>query len=68
MDVIESKAQTQSPQFAENKERISALVKELKLRLASVREGGGPDRVELHLSRGKMLVRDRFLAMVTPPI
>ena len=56
MDVIESKVQTQSPQFAENRERISALVDELKGRLLSVREGGGPERVELHRSRGKMLV------------
>ena len=60
MDVIESQAQTESPQFAENRERISALVKELKGRLLSVREGGGPERVELHRSRGKMLVRDRI--------
>ena len=64
MDVIESKTQTQSPQFAENRERISALVKELKGRLLSVREGGGPERVELHRSRGKMLVRDRIEALL----
>ena len=64
MDVIESKIQTQSPQFAENRERISVLVMELKTRLASVREGGGPDRVELHRSRGKMMVRDRIEALL----
>ena len=64
MDVIESKVQTQSPQFAENRERISALVEELKGRLLSVREGGGPERVELHRSRGKMLVRDRIEALL----
>ena len=52
MDVIESKIQTQSPQFAEHCERISALVMELKTRLASVREGGGSERLELHRSRG----------------
>jgi len=64
MDVIESKIQTQSPQFAENRERISALVEELKGRLSSVREGGGPERVELHRSRGKMMVRDRIEALL----
>ena len=60
MDVIESNIQTRIPQFTENHERISALVKELKSRLSSVREGGGPDRIKLHRSRGKMMVRDRI--------
>jgi len=64
MDVIESKAQTQSSQFVENREQISALVGELKGRLLSVRKGGGPERVELHRSRGKMMVRDRIEALL----
>ncbi len=64
MDVIESTAQTQSPQFAENRECMAALVAELKERMASVREGGGAERTELHRSRGKMLVRDRIEALL----
>ncbi|MCH7714407.1 MAG: methylcrotonoyl-CoA carboxylase, partial [Chloroflexi bacterium] len=66
MDLIESSVQTQSPQFAENRERMAALVAELKDRLSSVREGGGPERVELHRSRGKMLVRDRIETLLDP--
>ena len=64
MDVIESGVQTQSAQFVENRERMAALVSELKDRLSSVREGGSPERAELHRSRGKMLVRDRIEALL----
>lgn len=64
MDVIESRVQTRSPQFAENQKRMAALVEELKDRLSSVHQGGGPERVELHRSRGKMLVRDRIDALI----
>ena len=64
MDVIESNIQIQTPQFTENHERISTLVKELKARLLSVRKGGGPARIELHRSRGKMMVRDRIESLV----
>ena len=64
MDVIESRAQTQSPQFAENRKSMAAVVSELKDRLTSVRQGGSPERVELHRSRGKMLVRDRIEALL----
>ncbi|MDP6132787.1 MAG: carboxyl transferase domain-containing protein [Dehalococcoidia bacterium] len=64
MDVIESRAQPQSPQFAENRKSMAAVVAELKDRLSAVREGGSPQRAELHRGRGKMLVRDRIEALL----
>ena len=60
MDVIESRARIQSPQFAENRKSMAAAVAELRERLLSVRKGGSPQRAELHRSRGKMLVRERI--------
>ena len=64
MDVIESSVQTQSLQFTENRKSMAAVVAELKDRLSLVREGGSPQRAELHRSRGKMLVRDRIEALL----
>ena len=64
MDVIESRAQPESPQFSENQERMAALVAELRQRLGEVHQGGGAKRVELHRSRGKLLARERIEALL----
>jgi acetyl-CoA carboxylase carboxyltransferase component len=45
---------------------MEELVAELRERTAGVAEGGGPDAVERHRSRGKMLARERIDALLDP--
>ena len=60
MDVIESRVQTTTAQFADNRKRMDALVEQLKERLTLVRSGGESPAKELHIQRGKLLARDRI--------
>ena len=45
---------------------MEELVTELRERTAAVAEGGGPEAVERHRSRGKMLARERIDALLDP--
>jgi acetyl-CoA carboxylase carboxyltransferase component len=60
MDVLASQIRTDSPEFAANRDRMIALVTELRERLARVREGGGAKYVERHRQLGKLPVRERI--------
>ena len=64
MEAIESNIRTGDREFLENQARMEVLVKDLKERLAQVRQGGGERSVELHRSRGKLLARERIEALV----
>jgi acetyl-CoA carboxylase carboxyltransferase component len=57
---IESKVDTKSPAFQENRDRMRGLVDEFKARLAKVQEGGPESQRERHRRRGKLLVRERL--------
>ena len=57
---MESRVQTTTVQFADNRKRMGALVERLRERLALVRSGGESPAKELHRERGKLLVRDRI--------
>jgi acetyl-CoA carboxylase carboxyltransferase component len=57
---IESKVDAQSSEFRQNLEQMSRAVAEYRERLAKVREGGPPKARDLHVSRGKLLVRQRL--------
>jgi acetyl-CoA carboxylase carboxyltransferase component len=63
---IESKVDPKSPEFAENRDRMLALVDEFKERLAAAREGGPPHQRERHKERGKLLVRERLEKLFDP--
>jgi acetyl-CoA carboxylase carboxyltransferase component len=60
MDPLESHIDTQSQQYRENHERMTALVAELRERTAQARQGGGPRYVERHREQGKLPVRERI--------
>jgi acetyl-CoA carboxylase carboxyltransferase component len=60
MDPLESHIDTESEQYRENQERMSALVAELRDRTAVARQGGGPRYVERHREQGKVPVRERI--------
>jgi len=64
MELLESRVQPSDPAFQANRQRLEALVAELRERGAAVRQGGGPAAVERHVSRGKLFVRDRIERLI----
>jgi len=57
---IESKIDTQSPEYRQNYDQMTRVIAEYRERLAKVHEGGPPKSRDLHKSRGKLLVRERL--------
>ena len=57
---IESKIDTNSKEFQENKAAMEQTVSQLKERIELIKQGGPARAREVHTSRGKMLVRDRL--------
>jgi len=63
---IESRVDTKSPAFQENRERMLGLVGEFRERLAEVQKGGPEPQRERHHKRGKLLVRERLERLFDP--
>jgi 3-methylcrotonyl-CoA carboxylase beta subunit len=63
-DVLTSKADPSSEQFAANDTAHRELVADLRAKLAEAARGGGERAGERHVSRGKLLPRDRIDALV----
>jgi len=59
MDVLETDIGHADPAFVANRERMTALVAELRERMAAARLGGGERYLERHREQGKLPVRDR---------
>src|SRR5688572_14011278 len=64
MDVLASHLKTDTPEFAANRARMTALVAEMRERHARVQEGGGPRYLERHRQLGKLPVRDRIAQLL----
>jgi acetyl-CoA carboxylase carboxyltransferase component len=64
--ILDTRIDRETADFQANRERMESLVTELRERTASVAEGGGPEAVERHRSRGKMLARERIDALLDP--
>jgi 3-methylcrotonyl-CoA carboxylase beta subunit/propionyl-CoA carboxylase len=64
MDVLVSHLKTDTPEFAANRTRMTALVAELRERHARVQQGGGPRYLERHRQLGKLPVRDRIAQLL----
>jgi len=60
MQIIASRIRTDSPEFKANQERMTALVAELRDRLAQAREGGGARYLQRHREQGKLPARERI--------
>ncbi|KAJ1917318.1 Methylcrotonoyl-CoA carboxylase beta chain, mitochondrial [Mycoemilia scoparia] len=58
--VIPNTVNTRSKEFKENAENMNELIKELDKDISKVLEGGGEKPREKHVSRGKLLPRDRI--------
>src|ERR687888_1813861 len=66
MPRLESHVDPSSEEFRANQGHNFDLVRDLRGRLERVREGGGPEAVRRHRSRGKMLARERIECLVDP--
>jgi acetyl-CoA carboxylase carboxyltransferase component len=66
MEPIESHLRTDSDEYRANASRMETLVAELKKRLATARDGGGPKYVERHRAQGKLPVRERIELLLDP--
>ena len=60
MDTLTSAVRTDSDAFRANRDKLAALVQELRNRSSRAREGGGAKYVERHRAQGKLPVRDRI--------
>jgi 3-methylcrotonyl-CoA carboxylase beta subunit len=63
---IVSKIDVHSPEFAANAARMRALANELNAKRAEAALGGPQRARERHLSRGKLLPRDRVMRLIDP--
>ncbi|MDG0969456.1 MAG: carboxyl transferase domain-containing protein [Porticoccaceae bacterium] len=59
MSVINSKLNTNSKEFVTNTNAMQVKVDDLKTKLAHISKGGGIQSCERHVSRGKLLPRER---------
>ena len=66
MPTLETKLNARSESFKANAEAMQALVADLKQKIARLAEGGGDDARNKHLSRGKLLPRDRVQQLLDP--
>src|SRR6478752_3297161 len=66
MPIIESAIDLRSHEARANAEAMRALVADLRETAQNVRLGGGQTARERHLSRGKLLPRDRVRALIDP--
>ncbi|HSU05079.1 MAG TPA: carboxyl transferase domain-containing protein, partial [Acetobacteraceae bacterium] len=66
MTVLRSAANPRSEEFAANAAAMRTLVADLRTRVAAVEQGGGDAARRRHLSRGKLLPRDRVAGLIDP--
>ncbi|HBO76575.1 MAG TPA: methylcrotonoyl-CoA carboxylase, partial [Cupriavidus sp.] len=66
MPTIETKLNARSESFKANAETMQALVADLRQKITKLAEGGGEAARDKHLSRGKLLPRDRVQQLLDP--
>ena len=66
MTAIGSPLDARSPQAQANRETMAGLVDRLRAETDTIRQGGGEVARQRHLSRGKLLPRDRVGALIDP--
>jgi 3-methylcrotonyl-CoA carboxylase beta subunit len=64
MNTLKSKINSNSEEFAKNVEKMTQLVTELESKVAAISLGGSESARAKHLSRGKLLPRDRILHLL----
>jgi len=66
VEVLESHLDVQSDEFKANAAHHRALAADLRRRLEAVKQGGGPELIKKHTSRGKLFVRERIERLLDP--
>ena len=66
MTVLDSKVDARAPAFTRNADAMKRLVDELRGKLEAVRQGGSEEARARHVSRGKLLVRERIRLLLDP--
>lgn len=66
MPTLETKLNARAESFKANAEAMQALVADLRQKIAALAEGGGEDARNKHLSRGKLLPRERVQQLLDP--
>ena len=66
MPVIESRLDPRDALFARNREAMSALVADLRAKVAVIEQGGGDAARAKHQGRGKLLPRERVRTLLDP--
>src|SRR5881396_679152 len=66
MAVLATHVDRDAPVFGTRRERMEALVAELRERTSLVARGGGEKAVERHRSRGKLTARERIDLLLDP--
>lgn len=64
--ILPTQINTRSLEFAANRDAMLEQVENLRALLGRISEGGGEKAQQRHLSRGKLLVRDRINALLDP--
>ncbi len=59
MSILKTSINTRSDEFLSNQEAMQALVDDMQAKVEYISQGGGEKATEKHLSRGKLLPRDR---------
>src|SRR5882672_6055759 len=60
MQPIQSRIRTDSPEYTTNHQKMTALIAQLRARLAEARLGGGEKYLQRHREQGKLPVRERI--------
>ena len=66
MEILATQVDPGSEAFKANSARMTALVTELRERLAAARQGGGPKYLQRHREQGKLPVRERIDKLLDP--
>ena len=66
MSIIKSNVNPKSADFASNAESMQSQVDDLNATITKIRQGGGTKACDRHVSRGKLLPRDRVQGLLDP--
>ncbi|NNF61618.1 MAG: methylcrotonoyl-CoA carboxylase [Gammaproteobacteria bacterium] len=66
MPILKSTVDTRAAEFRENEQHMQALVSDLAAKVAAAAQGGGERARQKHLSRDKLLPRERIEALLDP--
>ena len=60
MTILQSKINPRSEEFQANQESMAQAVADLRDKVSTIQQGGGPSYQERHIARGKLLPRERI--------